>query len=139
VLDFLRHAREEGASPLDDANVRDTFARMFIEQETQRLFGLRNFWMRNSQVPMGHEGPQLNHWQKGHPHSFARAVQDLLGCYAIVEDPAFVVGLGVVEYQQRNGFVMHHAGGGFNIQATILARRLGLGRTVREEAGRVNI
>lgn len=95
--------------------------------------------MRNSRIPMAHEGPQFNHWRKGHPHTFARAVQDLVGYYAVTSDPKYALAEGIIEQQQRGSFASHHAGGGFNIQATVLARRLGIGRTVREEAGRTHM
>ena len=41
---------------------------------------------------------------------------------------------GFLELAQRTVFVTVHAGGGLNIRATIVARRLGIGRNVREEA-----
>ena len=46
-----------------------------------------------------------------------------------------MVGDGYLELFQRAEFVTVHAGGGLNIQATVVARRLGIGRNVREEAG----
>ena len=139
VIAFLKEMKAKGESLLEHEGLRDLFARVYIERETERLFGLRNFWMRNSRIPMGHEGPQLNHWRKGHPHSFARAVQNILGYYALTQDLAYAPEEGMLERQQRGAFSSHHAGGGFNIQATILARRLGVGRTRREEAGPVNL
>ena len=139
LIAFLKETKAKGEPLLRDEGLRDLFAQAYIERETERLFGLRNFWMRNSRVPMAHEGPQLNHWRKGHPHSFARATQDILGYYALTQDPAYAPAAGLLEQQQRGAFAMQHAGGGFNIQATVLARRLGIGRTVQEEAGRVNL
>ncbi len=40
--------------------------------------------------------------------------------------------------RRRSVFVAVHAGGGLNIQATIVSRRLGLGRNAREEAARLD-
>ena len=60
-------------------------------------------------------------------------MKDLLGHYALTRDPKYAVAQGYLELYQRSVFAAVHAAGGLNIQATIVARRLGVGRNVREE------
>ena len=67
-------------------------------------------------------------------HRFQQRNQDLLGHAVLQRDPKYMVADGFLELGQRTVFVQVHAGGGLNIRATIVARRLGIGRSQREEA-----
>jgi len=123
----------DGKPLITDPDVRDLLGEVLRERETRRLFGLRNFWLSRSKVGSGHESPQLSYWSKSRAHSFAQQLKDLLGHYALTRDPKYVLAQGYLESYQRSVFAAVHAAGGLNIQATIVARRLGIGRNVREE------
>ena len=118
---------------IEDADIRDILGEVLQERETRRLFGLRNYWMAQTHQRREHEGPQLSYWGKSRAHFFVRRIQDMLGHYALARDPKYIQVQGFLELIQRSVFVAVHAGGGLNIQATIVARRLGVGRTAREE------
>lgn len=139
ALAFLRDRKAKGEIVLENEGVRDLFARYYMDRKIERLLGLRNFWMLSNRIPMAHEGPQFNHWWRGHAHTNALAMQDVLGYYALTTDPSYDPGGGLLERQQRGAFAAHHAGGGYNIHATIVARRLGIGRAQREAAGKVTV
>jgi len=136
VVDTLKQLQWDGKALIEDPDTREMLGELLVERETQRLFGLRNYWMHQSRQRMEHEGPQLSYWNKNKAHSNVQSVHDLIGFYSLTRDPKYVVADGWLESFQRTVFPQIHAGGGLNIQATIMARRLGLGRNSKDEAAR---
>jgi alkylation response protein AidB-like acyl-CoA dehydrogenase len=134
LIEVLHEIKWEGKPLIQDPDIRDLLGEVLQERETRRLFGLRNYWLANTHQRREHEGPQLSYWGKTRAHFFVQRVQDMLGHYALAHDPKYAVARGFLELIQRSVFVAVHAGGGLNIQATIVARRLGIGRNAREEA-----
>ena len=63
------------------------------------------------------------------------AILQVLGPYALTNDPAWDLSDGQMEVLQRASIVNLHPGGTGEIQKVIMARRLGIGRVVRERAG----
>jgi hypothetical protein len=61
----------------------------------------------------------------------------VLGPYALTDDPKWDQSDGHMEVFQRSSIVAMHPGGTAEIQKVIMARRLGIGRQVREQAGRL--
>ena len=61
-----------------------------------------------------------------------------MGPQALVEAPSeWAVAEGHVEAHQRAAIVDQHPGGTAEIQRVIIARRLGIGRSSREEPGKL--
>jgi len=133
LIATLQQMEWNGKRLIDDPDAQDVLGEVLVEREIQRLFGMRNYWMSQTKTRMEHEGPQLSYWNKTRAHSFVQKIHDLIGNYSVVRDPKYVVADGWLENIQRNVFVTVHAAGGLNIQATIVARRLGLGRSTKEE------
>jgi hypothetical protein len=133
VVEVLREVQWDGRPLIEDPDVRDVLGEMLQEREILRLFGLRNYWLSRAKVGSGHESPQLSYWRKSRAHSFALKIKEMLGHYALTRDPKYMVAAGYLEAYQRGVFVNVHAAGGLNIQATIVARRLGIGRNMKEE------
>jgi alkylation response protein AidB-like acyl-CoA dehydrogenase len=134
LVQSLKEIQWDGKALIEDTDVRDILGETLQEREIQRLFGLRNYWLSRSKAGSGHEGPQLSYWNKTRAHSFASQMMDLLGQFALARDPQYVTAEGYLEQYQRSVFAAVHAAGGLNIQATIVARRLGVGRNTREES-----
>jgi len=133
IVNALQTMQLDGKPMIEDQDTRDTLGETLSEREIQRLFGLRNYWLSRSKAGAGHESPQLSYWNKTRAHSFALNMKRLFGPYALSRDPKYLVADGYLEAYQRGVFPTVHAGGGLNIQATIVARRLGVGRNTREE------
>jgi hypothetical protein len=133
LIGSLKEVEWDGKPLIQDSDIRDTLGEILVERETLRLFGLRNYWLSRAKVGAGHESPQLSYWRKSRAHSFAQQLKDTLGQYALTRDPKYIVAQGYLESYQRGVFPAVHAGGGLNIQATVVARRLGIGRNVRED------
>ena len=133
IVKALQTMEVDGKPMIEDQDTRDTLGETLSEREIQRLFGLRNYWLSRSKAGAGHESPQLSYWNKTRAHSFALKMKQLFGPYALSRDPKYLVADGYLEAYQRGVFPTVHAGGGLNIQATIVARRLGVGRNTREE------
>jgi alkylation response protein AidB-like acyl-CoA dehydrogenase len=133
LINVLKEVQWDGKPLIEDQDVRDILGHVMQEREILRLFGLRNYWLSRAKVGSGHESPQLSYWRKSRAHSFALKVKEILGHYALTRDPKYMVAAGYLESYQRGVFVAVHAAGGLNIQATIVARRLGIGRNTKEE------
>jgi alkylation response protein AidB-like acyl-CoA dehydrogenase len=133
LINTMKEVQWDGKPLIEDADAREVLGETLREREIYRLFGIRNYWLSRARVGSGHESPQYSYWFKSRAHSFAIKMKEILGAYALHRDPKYVVADGYLEFYQRNVFFNVHAGGGLNIQATIVARRLGIGRNVREE------
>lgn len=134
LVGALQELEWNGKPLIEDPEIRELLGELTVVRQTYRLFGMRNYWLSRSKAGSGHEGPQFSYWNKSRAHTLAHKLGELLGFYALTRDPKYMVAQGYLESYQRSVFVTVHAAGGLNIQATIVARRLGLGRNSREES-----
>ena len=67
----------------------------------------------------------------------AMDVPRLVGPAALTSDPSWGSPDGFLELQQRNGIVAVHPGGTADVQRVSMSRRIGIGRTTAESAGKV--
>ncbi len=132
---FFQYCKTSGISK--DSDVRDLLADLVIEDDINRLFGLRNFWMAHSRTKMSYEGSQSSYQRKMSGLRKIRLMQQVLGYYALIKERDVAIADGWVEINMRASIVAVHPGGTQDIQRVIIARRMGIGRTVREEAGQI--
>ncbi len=66
------------------------------------------------------------------------AILQSIGPAALTTDPQWGSDDHFLESQQRNGIVLVHPGGTADIQKVSMARRIGIGRTTREAAGKIS-
>ncbi len=125
-----------GRPLLDDGNARDRLADVFVKTEIARLFDLRNFWMNRSHVEMTYEGPQASYFRKMAHLATAQSIMELVGPYALTNDPRWDTSEGQLDAFMKSSIVDLHPGATADIQKVIMARRIGIGRQVRERAGR---
>ena len=118
-------------------DIQDLLVDVFVETEITRLLGLRNYWMRHTHQKLAHEGPQSSYYRKTSGLRMSEAILKILGPYALTNDPRWDLSDGHMEVFQRSSIVALHPGGTAEIQKVIMSRRLGIGRQVREEAGRL--
>ena len=118
-----------------DPDVRDRLVDVYIEAEIVRLLNLRNYWMRHSGANITYEGPQASYLRKTAGLRMAGAMLDILGPAGLTYDPELGAAEGHMEAHARAGIVAIHPGGTTDIQKVIMARRIGIGREVREQAG----
>ena len=135
LFDYCKTTRRNGQALSSDPDVRDLLVDVYIDAEVGRLFGLRNFWLRHSGVTLSYEGPQLSLHGKMSGLRMSKAILELLGPYALTNDPRWEVADGHVEAHQRSSIVAIHPGGTIDIQRVIMARRIGIGRSTKERAG----
>ncbi|MCI0795077.1 MAG: acyl-CoA dehydrogenase family protein [Chloroflexi bacterium] len=134
-FDYCRNTQRHGQPLSKDPDVRDRLIDIYIEAEVSRLFGLRNYWMRHSKTNITYEGPQASYYRKMSGLRMSRAILDILGPAALTYDPQWGAADGHIEAHQRSAIVAVHPGGTADIQKVIMARRIGIGREVREKAG----
>ena len=91
--------------------------------------------MRHSKARITYEGPQSSYYRKTSGLRMAGAILDILGPSALTFDPVLGAADGHIEAHQRSAIVALHPGGTADIQKVIMARRIGIGREVREQAG----
>ena len=64
-----------------------------------------------------------------------KAVLEVVGPAALTYDPEWGPANGHIEAYERSSIVAVHPGGTADIQRVIMARRIGIGRASREQAG----
>ncbi len=67
----------------------------------------------------------------------AETILRALGPYALTQDEEWGPLAGIFEVHQRSAVVGLHPGGTTDIQKVIMSRRIGIGRTVKEQVGRL--
>jgi alkylation response protein AidB-like acyl-CoA dehydrogenase len=135
LLKYCQETARDGVPLVQDPDVRDTLADIYIKSEVTRLFGLRNFWLTYAKRPKSYEGPQLSYYRKMAGLWMTGAILEAIGPAALTTDEEWGSPDGFLESQQRNGIVAVHPGGTADIQRVSMARRIGIGRTQREAAG----
>ena len=137
LFEYAAELKRNGKPLSADAETRDLLVDVYVEAEISRLFGLRNYWMRHARQELRHEGPQHSLYRKQSGLRAAEAMLKALGPYALTNDPKWDMSEGHMEVFQRSSIVAMHPGGTAEIQKVIMARRLGIGRQTREQAGRL--
>jgi alkylation response protein AidB-like acyl-CoA dehydrogenase len=135
LFDHCKNTQRRGKPLSQDPDVRDRLVDIYIDAEIGRLFQLRNYWMRHSKSDVTYEGPQASYFRKTSGLGIATAILDILGPAALTRDDDWGAGDGYFESQQRAAIIALHPGGTADIQKVIMARRIGIGRQVRERAG----
>jgi len=135
MFDYCQTTHRRGEPLAKDPEVRDRLVDIYIEAEITRLFNLRNYWMRHSGANITYEGPQASYYRKISGLRQATAILDILGPAALTYDPELGAGEGHVEAYMRSALIALHPGGTTDIQKVIMARRIGIGREVKEKAG----
>ena len=135
LLEMVKKLKRDGKPLSEHSDIQDLLVDVFVETEITRLYGLRNYWMRHTHQKLAHEGPQHSYHRKESGLRIGEAILQVLGPYALTNDPAWDLSDGRMEVFQRASIVNLHPGGTGEIQKVIMARRLGIGRVVREQAG----
>ena len=135
LINYCKNTRRNGQPLSKDPDVRDLLVDIYIDAQITRLFGLRNYAMRYSGNPVTYEGPQLPLQRKYSGLRMGKAILELLGPYALSKDPRWGPADGHIEAHQRSNVVAVHPGGTAEILKVIMARRIGIGRATREQAG----
>ncbi|PKB73159.1 MAG: hypothetical protein BZY75_03365 [SAR202 cluster bacterium Io17-Chloro-G7] len=135
MFDYCQTTQHRGEPLAKDPEVRSKLVDIYIDAEISRLFNLRNYWMRHSGANITYEGPQASYYRKISGLRQATAILDILGPVALTYDPELGAVEGHVEAYMRSALIALHPGGTTDIQKVIMARRIGIGREVREKAG----
>ncbi len=135
LFDHCLTTERRGEPMANDPDVRDRLIDVYVEAEIVRLLNLRNYWMRHSGANITYEGPQASYMRKTSGLRMSQAMLDILGPAGLTYDPELGAAEGHMEAHSRAGIVAIHPGGTTDIQKVIMARRIGIGREVRERAG----
>ena len=135
LFDHCRTTERRGEPMTNDRDVRDRLIDVYVEAEIVRLLNMRNYWMRHSGAHITYEGPQASYVRKTSGLRMSQAMLDILGPAGLTHDKELGAANGHMEAHSRAGIVAIHPGGTTDIQKVIMARRIGIGREVRERAG----
>ena len=139
IVEYARENKNGGHFYIEDPYVKERLVDFFIDTEVTRLLHFRNYAWRSQGKQLTYEGAQAYLFQKRSQLTRARAVLDIFGSQALIADPdPEAIGGGHIEIHQRSSIVDQHPGGTAEIQRVIIARRLGIGRSEREEPGKLN-
>lgn len=134
VFEYCGTTQLGGQPLIEDSDVRDVLADLYIDSELQRLFGLRSYWMAHAKQKQSYEGVLSSLHRRNASERLAFGLQKILGNAALVQDKELAPLSGYVNLVERAFFVSIHAGGSRNINKVNIARRLGIGRGYVEEA-----
>lgn len=137
VMEYCANTLRDGHAISKDPDARDQLMEMHLEAEVNRLLGLRNFYLAHARKPRSYGGPQSSYMGKMAGLRLTGTLARVFGYPALVSDAPWGAADGYVESQQRSGIVSVHPGGTADVQKLVMARRIGIGRTAREEAGRL--
>ncbi len=136
-FDFCKTTEYRGAPLSRNPGVRDILADIRVEAQINRLLQLRTFWKAYSKEPLSYEGSQATYYRRMSNLRNAGRIQESLGYPAVIADSSWTPGNGEVELSVRYGFGGLHGGGTHDVDRVVIARRMGLGRTVQEAAGEI--
>jgi hypothetical protein len=117
----------------ENPELADAAVKVYIDAQIERLLALRNYWIRHAKRKRTYEGNQYAYYRKMFGVRLAGAMMDILGPYALTNDAQTGVEGGVFECHQRAGIITA-PGGSAEIQKVRMARRIGIGRTTKEQA-----
>ena len=133
LIDYCIREQRGGRPLLADADVRETIADALIDAHVCQLLATRNYWARLRRSPSPHGGAQFRYFERLMRLRNSERVQRIMGYEALVPRPD-VHESGDFEYAVRAGPGMLHGGGTLDTDRLIMARRLGIGRTTKEDA-----
>ena len=137
IFEYCKATKVDGQPLSKDRDSRDVLMEMHVDAEINRLFGLRNFYLAHANKPRTYGGSQASYVRKMSGLRLTNTMGKLLGYNALVSEGPYAAADGYAEAQQRQGIISVHPAGTADIQKLIIARRIGVGRTAREEAGRL--
>ncbi len=136
AIEWSKTQQRNGRPLLEDPEARDRLADIFVWTEVARLFGLRNYWMNRTHQPMSYEGSQSSYYRKLRGLEITTALQDLFGPASLITGGDFDFSDGTLDAYHRSAITSLHPGGTADVQKVLMARRMGIGRDVAEEAGK---
>src|SRR5262249_15136004 len=86
-LRFCQDTKRDGMPLVQQPEVCDVLADVYIKGEIQRLFVLSNFWLVYSKRPRSYEGRQLSYHRKMTGLWMTGAILDAVGPAALTTDP----------------------------------------------------
>ncbi|HEX2174049.1 MAG TPA: acyl-CoA dehydrogenase family protein, partial [Dehalococcoidia bacterium] len=134
---YCRQATLDGQPLLDHPEVRERLIDVYADEQINRLLGLRSYYLAHANRPRSYEGAQSTYIRKMSILRMAQAIHDVLGNHALTRDPEWGAAEGWLEYYMRHAIQQLHPGGTGDIQKVVMARRIGIGRAEREEAGTI--
>ncbi len=137
LFEYCKNTQRNGHTLNQDPEVRSLMVDAYIDWEILRLFNLRNYWMRHARQQVTYHGSQASYFRKMSGLRIGKAILELLGPYALTNDEQWGPCGGHMEAHQRSSIVAVHPGGTADIQKVIMARRIGVGRAQREQAGAI--
>lgn len=133
LFEYCQQTNRAGKPLMADPHVREILADAYIEAHAAHLFNLRNYWHRLARKPHPYGGAQSRYYQRLVRLRNAQRVQQIIGYDALVPNLE-VNEFADFEHLARSGPGQLHGGGTLDTDRLIVARRMGLGRSVREEA-----
>ncbi len=133
LIEYCKETENNGAPLIEDPDIRDLLADVLIGSHVNALFGRRNWWHRYARQPHGYGGTQTRYYSRVRRLMVAEKLQQILGYHALVSDLNVAEAVDF-EYAARQGPGTLHGGGTLDTDRLIMARRMGLGRPIAEQA-----
>jgi alkylation response protein AidB-like acyl-CoA dehydrogenase len=128
LLTYCTAEHSDHGPLIDDQDVRDTLAEVYLRLETLRVLTVRNFWRSYTKQKVAYNGPQLSYLRKTTGLWLTKAILDIAGPAALTKDSRWGAMDGRAEHQQREGIQDLMPGSTIDVLRVVLSRALGLGR-----------
>jgi alkylation response protein AidB-like acyl-CoA dehydrogenase len=128
LIEYCSTHIRDGRPLIEDRDVRDGLAEIYVRLEVLRLLEARNYWRNYAQERVDYNGPQNMYLWKTTGLWLTTAILDLLGPAALTKDARWGALDGEAERQQRSGIVDIIPGATIDIQRVLISRALGVGR-----------
>ncbi|MBT5810166.1 MAG: hypothetical protein HOI19_07305, partial [Rhodospirillaceae bacterium] len=139
IAEFIEFCRErhDGHAIVDSESAREKLVDLYIESQITRLFAMRNYWLAHTGQPRSYEGSQYSLRRKLSGLDISEKMLDIAGPYALIKDEKWAPLNNAIELFQREGITALHPGATTDIQRVVMARRIGIGRSEVEKAGKM--
>ena len=129
LLQFAKENCREGVTLLDHPVLQQLLMEAYIESRINRLFRIRDSWMRSIGQPSGYHTAQTALRETRSALRLSEITRNVMGPYALLDrqDPRAPSG-GNLELQQRMSLVRQGQDSGIEGYVAVIAQHLGLGQ-----------
>ncbi|ALJ21192.1 acyl-CoA dehydrogenase family protein [Microbacterium sp. No. 7] len=127
LVDHCSSTTVDGKRLIDNPEVRDLLTRAYARFEIMRLWGLRNYWVAGNRTQT-YEGAQTFYYDKVAGIDMIRLISEAVGPGGLIWGGPSPIAEGRLAHTAASNLTTSHAGSTIDIQRTVIARRLGIGR-----------
>ncbi len=116
VVRYCKTHKRNGKPLLEDPQVRDLLAQLYIDCRRMEALKTRDTWMAKNRVRMTYQFRQATMFSKLFDVHASQVMLQAMGPVAVIKDPGLAPRDGDLEYYHRYALLMLHPGGTVEVQ-----------------------